>query len=113
MAGISNYELVDVNAKVDRLFVERIYRIFAPLDEAGPPADLSGALVLLPPTQGQGNPFNGFNKLSQEADLTGSSELRDLLRSGILRQTQEDPLPGFPLEISRPNIYYIYVGPYP
>ena len=113
MAGISNYELVDVNAIVDRLFVERIYRIFAPLDDVGPPADLSATLALLHLAQGQGDPFNGLNRLGQPADLTGNSELRDLLRSGVLQQTQEDPLPGFPLEISRPNIYYIYAGPYP
>ena len=113
MAGISNYELVDVNAKVDRLFVVKIRRIFAPLSGAEPPPDLSNVLALMSLAQGQGDPVGGRNGLSDAADSIGSSELRNLLRSGVLEQTQEDPLPGFPLEISRPKIYYIYAGPYP
>ena len=113
MAGISNYELVDINTEVDRIFIQKIRRIFAPLDQAGSPADLSDALALMSLAQGQGDPVIGLDRLGSEAGLTGSSELRNLLRSGVLQQTQEDPLPGFPLEISRPKIYYIYAGPYP
>ena len=111
MAGISNYELVDINTEVDRLFIQKHRRIFAASEDGEPPADLSGALALM--SLAQGDPAGGLNRLGYEADLSGSSELRNLLRSGILQQTQEDPLPGFPLEISRPKIYYIYAGPYP
>ena len=113
MAGISNYELVDINTEVDRIFIQKIRRIFAPLDQAGTPADLSDSLALMSLAQGQGDQVIGLGRLGSEAELTGSSELRNLLRSGVLQQTQEDPLPGFPLEISRPKIYYIYAGPYP
>ena len=113
MAGISNYELVDINTEVDRIFIQKIRRIFAPLDQAGTPADLSDSLALMSLAQGQGDQVIGLDRLGSEAELTGSSELRNLLRSGVLQQTQEDPLPGFPLEISRPKIFYIYAGPYP
>ena len=113
MAGISNYELVDINTEVDRLFVQKIRRIFASSEDGQPPVDLADALALMSLAQGQGDPVTGLGRLGNEAEVTGSSELRDLLRSGVLQQTQEDPLPGFPLEISRPNIYYIYVGQYP
>ena len=113
MAGISNYELVDINTEVDRLFIQKIRRIFALSSDAEPPADLSGILALMSLAQAQGDPAGGLNRLGYAAGLSGSSELGNLLRSGVLQQTQEDPLPGFPLEISRPNIYYIYAGPYP
>ena len=113
MAAISNYELVDINTEVDRLFIQKIRRIFSASSDAEPLADLSEAVALLSLAQGQGDPFNGLNRLGNGADSAGSSELRNWLRSGVLQQTQEDPLPGFPLEISRPKIYYIYAGPYP
>ncbi len=113
MAGISNYELVDINTEVDRLFIQKIRRIFAVSSDAEPPADLSGVLALMSLAQAQGDPAGGLSRLGYAAGLSGSSELGNLLRSGVLQQTQEDPLPGFPLEISRPNIYYIYAGPYP
>ena len=113
MAAISNYELVDINTEVDRLFIQKIRRIFSASSDAEPLADLSEAVALLSLAQGQGDPFNGLNRLGNGADSAGSSELRNWLRSGVLQQTQENPLPGFPLEISRPKIYYIYAGPYP
>jgi protease-4 len=43
MAGISNYELVDINTEVDRIFIQKIRRIFAESDDVEPPADLSPA----------------------------------------------------------------------
>ena len=113
MAGISNYELVDVNAEVDRLFIQKIRKIFAASEGAEPSADLSGVLALMSLAQEWGDPVGGLNRLGSESQLTGSHEFGNALRSGILQQTQEDPLPGFPLEISRPKIYYIYAGPYP
>jgi len=113
MAGISNYELVDINTEVDRLFIQKIRRIFAVSSDAEPPADLSGILALMSLAQAQGDPAGGLNRLGYAAGLSGSSELGNLLRSGVLQQTQEDPLPGFPLQINRPEIYYIYAGPYP
>lgn len=113
MAGISNYELVDINVEVDRLFIQKIRRIYAASSDAEPPADLTDVLALMTLAQGQRDPVSGLNRRGYEAGLTGSSELRNVLRSGVLQQTQEDPLPGFPLEISRPNIYYIYAGSYP
>jgi protease-4 len=113
MAGIANYELVNVNAEVDRLFIQEIRKIFAASEGAEPSADLSDVLTLMSLAQGQGDRVGGLNRLGIESELTGRPEFGNVLRSGVLQQTQEDPLPGFPLEISRPKIYYIYAGPYP
>ena len=111
MAGISNYELVDINTEVDRIFIQKIRRIFAISSDAAPPADLSSVLTAM--SLAQGDPLSGLNRLGNAAGWTGSLEQGNWLRSGVLQQTQEDPLPGFPLEISRPKMYYIYAGPYP
>ena len=47
--------------------------------------------------------------IREGSGCNGPVSLQALI-SGVLSQTQEDPLPGFPLPINRPNIYYIYAG---
>jgi hypothetical protein len=113
LAGITNYELVDVNTEVDRLFVQKIRRIFASSDRGERDLDLADALALRYWSQGNGNPPNLLSRLEHGGDPAGALELRKHLVSGILSETQEDPLPGFPLDINRPNIYYIYAGQAP
>ncbi len=113
LAGISNYGLVDVNTEVDRLFVQRIRRIFASSESGQGDLDLTDALAIISLSQGDGDSSNLLSRLNSKNDLTGAQELRKHLVSGILSETQEDPLPGFPLDINRPNIYYIYAGQSP
>ena len=61
MAGISNYELVDINVEVDRLFIQKIRRIYAASSDAEPPADLTDVLALMTLAQGQRDPVSGLN----------------------------------------------------
>ena len=74
LAGISNYDTVDVNAEVLRASVQRTRRIFS--SEIDPDPNAQDAM----PT---------------------------LMLDNIER---DDPIPGFPLEIHSPNIYYLYAG---
>ena len=113
MAGISNYELVDVNTEVDRLFIQKLRRIFGESLDAPPDGDFTNALAVLALAQSRGESLSGLEQLEGIEDLGQPTEQRDMLRSGVLSQTQEDPLPGFPLEIYKPNIYYIYAGQHP
>jgi ClpP class serine protease len=113
LAGISNYELVDVNTEVDRLFVQKIRRIFASSESGRGELDLTDALAIISLSQDEGDSFSLLNRLNNQDGLTGTQDLRKHLVSGILSETQKDPLPGFPLDINRPNIYYIYAGQYP
>ncbi len=113
LAGISNYELVDVNTEVDRLFIQRIRRIFASSDGGEGDLNLADALAIISLSQDDGDSSNLLSRLNDKDSLTGAQNLRKHLVSGILSGTQEDPLPGFPLHINRPNIYYIYAGQSP
>ena len=113
LAGISNYELVDVNTEVDRLFVQRIRRIFASSESGRGDLDLTDALAIISLSQDDSDSSSLLNRLNNQDGLTGTQDLRKHLVSGILSETQKDPLPGFPLDINRPNIYYIYAGQYP
>jgi protease IV len=110
LAGISNYELVDVNAEVDRLFVLQIRRIFAASEEGDSPLSLSEILALTNSQGGSGESTVGPGMSDQTVNL---GNLRKFLISGALTETQDNPLPGLPVEINRPEIYYIYVGQSP
>ena len=111
LAGISNYELVDVNTEVSRIFNEKRSRIREPLDSgAGFPdaADIAVLLALLDAREDSAQPLGSLE--SSIGLLLGQVLDRPLLsRAG--RQSQEDALPGFPLKITGPNVYYLYVGP--
>ncbi len=110
MAGISNYELVDVNTEVDRLFVQSLRRVFASSQGSEGELDLAGVLAIISLSQDNVDSVSLPSSSASEVDLPTKRVLRKLLIYGVLSQTQEDPLPGFPLPINRPNIYYIYAG---
>ncbi|PKB84197.1 MAG: hypothetical protein BZY88_00245 [SAR202 cluster bacterium Io17-Chloro-G9] len=107
LAGISNYELVDVNTEVSRIFNEKRSRIREPLDRGAGFPDAADLITLL-------NSLNtGEDSGESPGSLEGSIELllgqaldRPLL-SRASRQNQEDALPGFPLKINGPNVYYL------
>lgn len=113
MAGISNYELVDINTEVDRLVVQRFRRIFSSTEGSEGELDLAGLLTITSLSQDHVDPASLLSPLGSGDDLATNKVLRKLLFFGVLSQTQEDPLPGFPLPINRPNIYYIYAGQLP
>ncbi len=82
LAGISGYDLVDVNTEVDRLFIKRLERIF-------------GTSVV---------------DDSPETELQ-FEKFRDLLSSSVGSSLVGVDLPGFPSDLGLPQFYYLYVPP--
>ena len=108
LAGISNYGVVDVNAEVLRLFIQRSRRIFSSAPGIGISEATDPSLLLT--TQGAGF---GAGAVGSDLDAGGDPqlhELRKLLLANGLDEQTENPLPDFPLEIGRPNLYYLYAG---
>ena len=92
LAGVSNYGLVDVNTEVFRAFNQRFKRIIEPLQSGGGE---------WPAASGQW-PVAGDQSLD--------TLRRYMLPSGLGGE-QERALPGFPMKVNGPNVYYLYVGP--
>ena len=111
LAGISKYDLVDVNTEVSRLFNEKRARINEPLKSGSAffgPAEFAALLNLLNTGEDSTQPLGSQDGAT--GLLLGQALDRPLLsRAG--GQSQEDALPGFSLEINGPNVYYLYVGP--
>ena len=114
LAGVSNYELLDVNVEVDRIFVQKIRRIFSS-SEGGEDEQSIIDLLALASRSGSspGGSSSALESLGGGDEPINLERLRKFLIGGTLTGTQEDPLPGFPLEIPKPNIYYIYAGQRP
>ena len=108
LAGISDYDLVDVNTEVFRIFNQRLARIIEPLLFASNGDGRSLLAGLIGPTQ----PPRGTGDVPQT--LFGPSGL-GLLRSLYLPdgtdEIREALPPDYPLQIDQPGIYYLYVGP--
>ena len=103
LAGISNYGFVDINLEVLRELLSDL-EDFLSLS-AGPAAsEIDDLMALVSP---------GYERTGESPDATdpyGLSGIRDLMLYGKISTPGEDPLPDFPLEIGRPNVYYLYVG---
>lgn len=109
LARISGYDLLDVNTEVFRIFNKKIFRIQQPLlplsqgDGAQPGlADMSALMGLSRGTGGSASPVEGVLHVDM---------LRSLFLPSGTGESQESALPGFPLNVNPPNIYYLYVGP--
>ncbi len=103
LAGISNYGFVDINLEVLRELL-RDLEDFLSLS-AGPAAsEIDDLMALVSPG------YEGTNTSPDATDPYGLSGIRDLMLYGKISTAGEDPLPDFPLEIGRPNVYYLYVG---
>ena len=112
LAGISNYELVDINVEVDRIFVQKVRRVFASPD--GDSAGLDLSTLLRRGVDGGPDTLDTLAGPGTGPEPAVSlGELRRFMLTGSLTGTQEDPLPGFPVTINRPNIYYMYAGQTP
>ena len=131
LAGISNYELVNVNVEVNRLFVQDLRRIYSaggsgetPLTEAdarlmnlflrsqSPEGSSSDKLLSEfedPQAVGAPSTFDQWAAGSQ-MDLEA---LKRPLEHGVLGVSPEDAFPDLPLEVNRPQFYYLHVGAAP
>ena len=106
LAGVSNYGLVDVNTEVFRAFNQRFKRIIEPLQSGGGE---------LPAVDGQwpvaGDQAAAFGHRSPATGHQSLDTLRRYMLSSGLGEEQERALPGFPMKVNGPNVYYLYVGP--
>lgn len=106
LSGIANYGLVDVNVEVQRKFAEDLARVLEPLAQ-GQQSTLSQVLATRTDSGTDVSPLEGgVGGIGGDQLQT----LRELVASGVLSPNQEDPLPGMPVEIDRPNFYYLYLG---
>ena len=104
LAGISGYELVDINEEIDRAFTRRLTAIFGSADIGG---DAPGADDLRALLSGSVSPPAGLETQSR------ADRLRRLFLPSETDQVENGALRGLPLQLSSPNIYYLYVGPSP
>ena len=107
LAGISNYGLVDVNLEVLREFIKNMQGILPPPNYENDPAN---ALALLSRDYNGGDPALQTLRGESDSSIARLQALRGLALYGRLGTNQEDPLPEFPMDIGRPNVYYLYVG---
>jgi protease-4 len=112
LAGISNYELVDINVEVDRIFVLKVRRVFASPEGGSAGLDLS-TLLRRGSNGGPDSLDAPAGSVPDPAPAVSLGELRRFMLTGSLTGVQDDPLPGFPVTINRPNIYYMYAGQTP
>jgi protease-4 len=108
LAGISNYGFVDINIEVLRELLRDLEDVLSL--SAGPSASgIDDLMELVTPGSGSaGESPDGAGP--GEVDPYGLSGVRDLMLYGRISAIGEDPLPDFPLQIGRPNVYYLYVG---
>ena len=107
LAGIANYDLVDVNLEVLKQLVKDLDDVFS---IAGSGGDVAGALALA------GRNANGEDPGLQgiAAQPYGTEErleaLRGLALYGRLGANPELSLDGLPFDLNHPNLYYLYLG---
>ncbi len=109
LAGISNYEFVDVNLEVLREQLAALQRILPSLGQQdGDGSGLADVLALV----AQDFDEDGADTSGGGAGNTIAAlqALRAMMLSGNIMVDGEDPLPNFPVDINRPNMYYLYVG---
>ena len=108
LAGISNYELVDVNTEVFRIFNQKIWRQIEPLEPllAGSESE-SPLRVMTAIMRTSGSTGDSAHPLSA---VTSIDMLRGLFLTTGHKEVQESAPPGLPLEINRPRLYFLYVG---
>ena len=108
LAGVSNYDLLDINTEVFRNFNKQFKRIIEPLEEADSPPSVSGASDLIAALRSSQTSPQSADAVSAPVDV---GSLRRYIVSSGLGETQDEVLPEFPMKINGPNVYYLYVGP--
>ena len=109
LAGVSNYGLVDVNTEVFRIFFQKLDRILGNSAGDRDQADPGDIRALMGLPTGSGGTAGSEDKSS--GDVTRVRTLRSMFLASGIGESQEDLLPGFPLKVNPPNLYYLYVGP--
>lgn len=107
LSGISNYGLVDVNLEVLKKFVKDFEDVFPTSSEEENTQAAMSVLDTSLSGDAPGLPSAGMEPNSSQERLEA---LRGLMLYGRLGTEQDDPLPEFPLELTHPNVYFLYVG---
>ncbi len=104
LAGISGYDLEDINTEVSRIMNEKRQRARGSLelDRQSDSSDLLRSLI-----EGA---TAGSELLPGDID---ANSLRTLPLPGGIGEDPSTALPDFPFNINGPNAYYLYVGPSP
>lgn len=112
LAGISNYDLVDVNYEVLREFTQALNELIAPGDGYG--SGDAGLIEALAALSRDNDGADGNPSTTESADIiTGLQNLSSLMLDRGLGAEEDDPFPELPLELNDPDIYYLYVGHVP
>ena len=136
LAGISNYDLLNVNVEVNRLFIQDLRRIYSSGGDVETPlteADTQLLTILAnrqsPERQVSDDLFPDGLSGVPELDASDSQEswlaegangtvgapvdleaIKLPLEYGILGAPANAAFPDFPMEIKQPKFYYLYVG---
>ena len=113
LAGISRYDLVDVNVEVARIFFQKFQRIFSSFEGSEGSFSLGDLTTLMSLSGGAGDSASSTE--AREPGFLGSPALVNVLRrlllpSGAL-ESEEDKPPGSPTVVNAPRIDYLYDGP--
>lgn len=117
LAGIANFDLVDVNTEVSRIFNEKLERIDGPLRFSSDPFSGLNTAALLSLINGLGIDGRGTGAATDRATLLealfapSGDSLLTLPPPGGIGADPAEALPDFPLTITGPKAYYLYVGP--
>ena len=111
LGGIANYDLVDVNTEVSRIFNQKLDRINGPLTFGSDASGGLGTAAFLSLVEAQKTGGSVDQTTLLEGLLAASADsLRTLPPPGGIGAEPSDALPNFPLTITGPKAYYLYVG---
>lgn len=124
LAGIRRYSLVNVNVEVNRLFVQDLRRIYSSSGNANEPlieSDVNLLRILAsrnsPPGQEVSSQEGEATELVQTMDQKelalhreGYGFINRPLEYGVFGVPTKQQFPNLPLEMNRPQFYYLYVG---
>lgn len=130
LAGIANYEMVNVNVEVNRQFVQDLRRIYSSHGDADSPLTEADARLMniFVSRQSPEIPNSGASSnqvIPESEDLSQVDTSSDLnqwvnvdglqrpLEYGVLGVPPEQAFPELPVEFNQPKFYYLHIGANP
>ena len=121
LAGLADYEIVNINVEVNRQFVQNLRRIYSGSGDGAAPLSAADTelLRLFAGRQAQepaaaavaaANPAGMESSLGVPANLEAAQRP---LEYGVFGASLAETFPEFPVEINQPEFYYLYVGAAP